>query len=104
MNIPGQWELNGLPGFDGLVWLTTSIDLPDGWEAQEATLSLGPVDDADITWINGVEVGRTSRYNTKRIYNIPAQVLKTGHNRITLRVLDTGGGGGIYGALEEDFP
>ncbi|MBX2819481.1 MAG: sialate O-acetylesterase [Rhodothermaceae bacterium] len=103
MTIPGQWEQNGLPGFDGLAWLTTRIDLPDGWQAQGATLSLGPVDDADITWINGVEVGRTSRYNARRTYTVPAQLLKTGQNRITLRVLDTGGGGGIYGAPEELF-
>ena len=103
MNIPGQWEQNGLPGFDGLAWLTTSIDLPNGWSTHDATLSLGPVDDADITWINGVEVGRTSRYNTKRVYNVPAELLRAGQNRITLRVLDTGGGGGIYGAPEEIY-
>ena len=101
MNIPGQWEQSVLPNFDGIAWLKTHFQLPQSWDASGATLSLGPIDDADITWVNGVEVGRTSRYDTKRVYSIPATLLQTGENTITVRVLDTGGGGGIYGAPED---
>jgi sialate O-acetylesterase len=42
-------------------------------------------------------VGATAGYNVKRVYPIPAGVLKEGRNVIAVRADDTGGGGGIYG-------
>jgi sialate O-acetylesterase len=60
-------------------------------------LELGPVDDADDTFINGVKVGATNDYSAKRSYRIPAGVLRDGRNVVAVRVEDTGGGGGIYG-------
>jgi sialate O-acetylesterase len=44
-----------------------------------------------------VKVGETNSYNQHRKYSIPAGVLKSGKNFISVRVEDTGGGGGIYG-------
>ena len=55
------------------------------------------IDDTDQSYVNGVLVGSTNRYNEKRIYQVPANVLKEGKNVIAVRVEDTGGGGGIYG-------
>ena len=55
------------------------------------------VDDIDTTWVNGVKVGATIGYNVVRKYPVPAGVLKAGGNVIAVRVLDTGGGGGIWG-------
>lgn len=101
MNIPALWEDASLPGFDGIAWFTKTIDLPEDWENQEAILHLGPVDDLDITWVNGIEVGRTYRYDLRRNYALSSQVLRPGKNVITVRVLDTGGGGGLYGGQEE---
>ena len=101
MNIPSLWEEEGLPGFDGVVWLNKIIDLPSEWTHHDAILTLGQVDDADITWLNGTEIGRSYRYDSRRQYQIPKEALKTGPNSISVRVLDTGGGGGIYGAKHE---
>lgn len=55
------------------------------------------MDDDDITYFNGVEIGRTEGYNVPRSYKIPANLVKTGKNIITVRVLDSGGNGGIWG-------
>ncbi len=55
------------------------------------------VDDIDTTWVNGVKVGATVGYNLVRKYAVPAGVLKPGRNVVAVRVLDTGGGGGIWG-------
>jgi len=55
------------------------------------------VDDIDTTWVNGVKVGATFGYNVVRRYDLPPGVLKPGHNVVVVRVLDTGGGGGIWG-------
>ena len=96
MVVPQLWE-EKLPGYDGIAWFRKSIVLPETWHDQKAILHLANIDDADITWVNGVEVGRTQQYNKKREYNIPSSLLKAGKNTIAVRVLDTGGGGGIWG-------
>jgi len=55
------------------------------------------VDDIDTTFVNGIKIGTTTGYNVARRYSVPAGVLKPGRNVIAVRVLDTGGGGGIWG-------
>ena len=32
MNLPGAWEHNGLPDFDGYVWFQIVVDIPSEWE------------------------------------------------------------------------
>jgi sialate O-acetylesterase len=44
-----------------------------------------------------VQVGATSGWRVPRIYTVPAGVLRAGRNVIAVRVLDTGGNGGIWG-------
>jgi sialate O-acetylesterase len=63
----------------------------------DAELHLGAIDDADTTWVNGVQVGATNGWRVPRVYHVPAAALRPGHNVIAVRVLDTGGGGGIWG-------
>lgn len=97
MSLPTAWEEAGLPGLDGVVWFRKTIDLPEGWDKAKVTLNLGPIDDCDTTWVNGVEVGSTELWLTPRHYSLPAGTLKTGKNVIAIRVLDTSGNGGIWG-------
>ena len=102
MPVPGAWEsAPGLGTYDGVVWFRKEIDLPASLASQPLTLALGKVDDADSTYINGVRVGYTSAYNQPRAYQVPAGLLRPGRNVIAVRVLDTGGGGGITGEPAE---
>jgi len=101
MNLPVGWEQAGLPDFDGVVWFRTEFDLPESAAGKEATLSLGPIDDIDTTWINGIQVGGGTVWNQPRVYKIPAGALKAGRNVVAIRVLDTGGGGGVIGQAEQ---
>lgn len=101
MNLPTHWEDAGLPDYDGVVWFRKEVTLPADWEGEEAQLHLGPIDDADTTFVNGQRVGAKDAYNEDRSYRIPAGVLKAGRNVIAVRVLDTGGGGGIYGQRDQ---
>lgn len=101
--VPGAWERNGYAGLDGVVWLRTSFDLSADEAKRATSLTLGPVDDDDITWINGVEVGRTSGYFVRRQYTVPANALRAGRNVLTVRVVDGAGDGGIMGAAGEPF-
>ena len=104
MELPVLWEQGGLANFDGLVWFRKTVDVPEGLAGGELTLELGPIDDMDRTWVNGVTVGgheAAGQWATPRRYKIPSNVIKAGRNVIVVRVLDTGGGGGIYGKAEE---
>jgi len=101
MDIPGLWEDKGLPGFDGIVWFRRTLEVPPEFVGKEAKLFLGPIDDRDVTSINGHEVGHLDVWNQPRIYNVPAGVLTAGTNTLAIRVLDTGGGGGIFGARDD---
>jgi sialate O-acetylesterase len=103
MPVPGYWKDN-LATFDGAIWFRHSWEMPsDGQFDVPCTLSLGAIDDQDITYINGIKVGAISAYNKKRVYKLPPGTIRPGRNVIAVRVLDTGGGGGFTGAPEEVF-
>jgi sialate O-acetylesterase len=98
MPVPSYWEDHGYAGMDGVAWYRVSVDLNEPDQRDGATIAFAAIDDDDITWVNGVEVGRTAGYNVARVYHVPATVLRAGRNVIAVRVTDGGGGGGIYGA------
>ncbi len=97
LNEPQLWEQQSLGEIDGVVWLRKTIVLSSADFNKEATLELAKIDDNDITYVNGIKIGSTSQWDAKRKYIIPAGILKEGKNVITIRVVDNGGGGGIYG-------
>ncbi|MFN8206142.1 MAG: sialate O-acetylesterase [Bacteroidales bacterium] len=98
MNLPVLWESAGLGNFDGIVWFRKEIELTAEEAKGDAVLALGSIDDSDYSFINGVGVGSTlNQYNINRVYQVPAGVLKAGKNVIVVRVIDTGGGGGLWG-------
>ena len=99
MELPTLWERKNLPYLDGIVWFRKTISLTKGEANSDATLKLSKIDDSDITWVNGKKVGETqNQYNEERSYTVPAEVLTEGKNVITVRVEDTGGGGGLWGS------
>lgn len=101
MELPQLWENGPLPSLDGIVWFRKSIILSENQAANGATLYLSKIDDSDMTWVNGYLVGETlNQYSAERKYSVPADILKAGENVITIRVEDTGGGGGVWGSPE----
>lgn len=107
-----EWPVMALPtefetvigDFDGAVWFRKTIEIPKNMTSKELVLSLGPIDDMDRTFFNGKLVGSaevSGFWNVDRNYVIPAALVKSGPNTISVRVLDTQGGGGIYGAPEK---
>ena len=101
MELPAQWEKAGLPGLDGVVWFRRTIEVPAAWEGKQLTLSLGPVDDYDVTYWNGTLVGATGGYDAPRTYTIDASLVKAGKVTIAVRVKDDGNEGGIWGKPEQ---
>ncbi|WP_261990468.1 sialate O-acetylesterase [Hymenobacter sp. BT188] len=105
MQVPGLWEEQTdhpeLNTFDGIIWLRREVTLPTAAAGQPLSLSLAQIDDRDSTWFNGVLVGSTNGYTQPRRYTVPATAVRAGRNVLTVRVVDTGGGGGIWGKPEE---
>jgi sialate O-acetylesterase len=99
----GHWEQWGAPElaqFNGMVWFRADVRLTAKQAAQTATLKLGRVDDADVTWVNGKNVGSTAGPEFERAYELPPGVLKAGDNAIVVNVLDVWAFGGMIGPSE----
>ena len=103
MKLPQNFE-NVIGDFDGVVWFRKKIEIPDNYEGGDLTISLGPIDDMDRTYFNGVLVGTHEElgyYQVDRNYTIPAALVKKGNNTIAVRVVDNTGGGGLWGTPDK---
>lgn len=95
------WDVPAMADYNGYVWYRTDVTLTAAQAAQPATLAFGPVDDTDMTFVNGVGVGTTTSWNEPRAYRLAPGTLHAGRNRIAIAALDTGGGGGLSGTAEQ---
>lgn len=96
----GAWERWGVPAladYNGMVWYRTQVTLSAAQAAQGARLVLGPVDEADVTWVNGVAVGSQNAPSDPRRYALAPGLLRAGTNTVVVNVLDTYGEGGLAG-------
>lgn len=97
ISIPQGWEnVSGWADVDGVVWMRRTVDIPRHWAGKTLTISLGHVDDMDYTYYNGTQVGATYEIGTDRYYTVPSELVREGKATITVRVVDTGGWGGLY--------
>jgi sialate O-acetylesterase len=98
----GFWENWGVPelaAYNGIVLYRTRITLTAQQARAAATLSIGMIDEVDVTWVNGRFVGTSS--SGDRRYPLPLGALKEGENLIVVADLDTYELGGITGPAEK---
>lgn len=96
-----NWGVPALEKYNGIVWYRTTVKLSAAQARQAATLSLGPVDEVDLTWVNGRVIGSSA--GGDRTYPVPANLLKAGDNLVVVNALDTWSVGGMYGPTEKRF-
>lgn len=104
MKLPVSWESTEMGQFDGVVWFRRTVEVPAEWVGRNLVVELGPIDDMDATWFNGERIGSMEEaglWQTKRVYPVPAAMVKAGSNLIAIRVIDTQGGGGVYGRADQ---
>jgi len=99
MDLPKQFETAGLL-IDGAVWFRKEVELPASWAGKALVLKLPPIDDLDVTYLNGIKIGATGRetpnsYMVPRRYVVPGSLVKVGRNVIAVRVFDSAGEGGF---------
>ena len=100
MRLPTLWEQTAMGEFDGTVWFRKHVAIPPSWVHRDLRLELGPVDDMDVTYVNGRAVGSHETegfWKLERSYTVPGAIVDTNLLTIAVRVIDNGGGGGIYG-------
>ncbi|MXP48247.1 sialate O-acetylesterase [Altererythrobacter luteolus] len=76
------------------VWLRQTITLTAKQAASQGKLSIGAIDDMDLTFVNGQPVGYTFGWGVERTYDVPAEYLRKGDNEILIaanNMWDTGG-------------
>ena len=99
------WERQGYPNYDGYAWYRFHFYLSSSLKEQSflkdsLRIFLNKIDDNDETYFNGQLIGKTHGWDAAREYHVSANApfLKWDDNNvIAVRVLDTGGDGGIYG-------
>ncbi|MDZ7341153.1 MAG: glycosyl hydrolase family 2 [candidate division KSB1 bacterium] len=104
MNLPTTWEQTEVGNFDGVIWFRKQIEIPESWLHRDLVVELGPIDDMDMTFVNGHKVGGyevAGHWQTDRIYTVPKELVTEKIMTIAVRVIDTQGGGGIYGSKEK---
>lgn len=104
MKLPTTWERTSLGDFDGVVWFRKTVEIPDSWLNKELVLELGPIDDMDRAFVNGAIVGineKSGLWQIGRVYTVPKELVTGKKLTISVRVIDTQGGGGIYGQSEK---
>jgi len=110
--VPAHWDIQGYNDYDGFAWYQKTFFLPKELSGENMILLLGKIDDIDQTFVNGILVGSTGKWNFEttptefdkyeeyrinRVYSVPQKLLKfNGYNTIAVRVYDGFMDGGIY--------
>ena len=114
ITVPGQWETQGYPGYNGFAWYRKHIVMNSQSKNIKFILMLGKIDDFDEVYFKGVKIGHTGPVNRKdylkakhskcttfRYYFIPSHLIRWDKkNTLAVCVYDMMEPGGIlYGPL-----
>jgi Domain of unknown function (DUF303). len=102
VSVPATWQSAGHRN-SGVFWYRRRLSIPPAWIGRDLVLHLGAADKQDVTFVNGVEIGRTGRdleehhWNKKRSYAVPAALVSSPTVRIAVRVYSFVHDGGLIG-------
>lgn len=85
------------------VWLRKDLELTEAQAKAGGTLSVGALDDLDLTWVNGRPVGYTFGWGVERHYKVPAAYLKPGKNSVLIAVNNMWDTGGFFAGPDRLF-
>ncbi len=89
ITLPYKWGEEKV-SFTGIKWYRKRIVIPDSWEGKDLKLFLGELNGSDETWFNGQKVGVSILPGEKRLYDIPAKLVKKGKAVLTLVTFHAG--------------
>ena len=106
MEQPEAWERQGYP-LDGAFWFRKQVAISDMWRGRDLVLSLGRIDDYDVTYFNGWQVGATGSEtqganSVFRSYQVPHEYVRPeGRNVVAVRIFDRSVWGGFRGGADD---
>ncbi|MBN1781412.1 glycoside hydrolase [bacterium] len=104
LHVPGNWEDQGFPGYDGYAWYRTEFEISEKFSGATLYISLGICDDVDRVYVNGHFLNGSGSFppsyetawDRKRLYMIPNTYLDfKGKNSLAVQIYDHEGEGGI---------
>jgi hypothetical protein len=98
-----HWEAEGIPGYDGVAWFRTQIEVPTSWRDRPITAVFEGVDDSYRLYLDGREIARHGDPETgETVWLIRTTADLTPHvvpgktHSLVLRVVDHNGAGGLH--------
>lgn len=85
------------------VWLRQTFTLSAEQAQSEGALSIGAIDDLDLTWVNGNPVGYTFGWGVERTYRVPSEYLREGENEVLIAANNMWDTGGFFAGPERLF-
>lgn len=99
-----EWKGTGLDTKpQANVWLRQKFTLTAQQAKQAGQLSIGAIDDLDLTWVNGNPVGYTFGWGVERNYLVPAEALREGENEVLIAATNMWDTGGFFGGPDRLF-
>ena len=111
LSLEKDWNKQGIRNSNNFAWYRIHIVIPSSLKkgsTDKVLLDLGPIDDSDETWLNGVKVGKTGtmpedpagyagEWEKPRHYVVEPKLVKWDKdNVIAVRVYNGGDPGGFY--------
>ena len=105
--VPGNWETQGFPDYDGFAWYRIAFDAPKKCESNAVELNFGGVDEEAWVWLNGTFVGQhavgVSGWDKPFQLDVTDEVRWGEHNLLVVRVFDARMAGGIWKPIKLDI-
>jgi len=102
ISVPQAWENYLGSGYDGWGWYRVHFSLKPRDKGKTILLDIGRIDDADWTFLNGIQIGQDNGWQHYRRYALQpssaeyAALNFGGDNVLAIQVFDGGGSGGLY--------
>ncbi len=98
---PAEWStMKELGMIEGVVWVRIPLEIPQAWLGKDLRLELGPIDEMDVTYLDGRKVGAMNlidNWTDVRIYDVPGDYIKQTSMVLAIRIVNTLSQGGLYG-------
>jgi sialate O-acetylesterase len=103
-----DWKTINVPAFrqsqknkNGVGWYQTEFQLSGEEISGGIALSLGTIQVADETYLNGTKIGGSEEYSQSRNYKASPDILRSGKNVLAVKIYNYWGGGGFTGNPED---
>ncbi|GBC79845.1 hypothetical protein HRbin09_01072 [bacterium HR09] len=106
IQVPGPWEKQGYPGYNGHAWYRLTLQIPSRFSGESLGVDLGTLGNVDEVFLNGQRIGESGSFPPtyepatlqRRIYRLPRVSLRFGElNELAVHVYNEARFGGFLG-------